>query len=261
MARSAPPLETMTQSVAAIESRIEAGARLEDAIAECGLNRSTYYRWRKLVRAGVWPAVRKDWPDLARTWKPGGGLTRLGKTRLRRLRREVAGALRQIYGHSVQQQSGGAPESLVWFVSCFSRACEAYEALGDFANELLVDMREQNEDMRSFSSLFEAARALEPRLAATADAWEDHAEEATIYGGGPIRDPRVARLVMALATIWRQYSGKPPSHTINPDSQRSVSRFNKFVGNVRRHFLSDQQISTNALTDAMRHTAARLDWE
>jgi hypothetical protein len=123
MARFTPPLGTMTQAVAAVESSLEAGARLEDAIAECGLTRSTYYRWRKLVRAGVWPAVRKNWPDLARTWKPGGGLARLGKTRSPRLRREIAGALRQIYDHPVQQHSGGAPESLVWFVLCFSRAC------------------------------------------------------------------------------------------------------------------------------------------
>ena len=138
MARSAPPLPIMEQAVDAVERQVKAGTDLNDALANRGLSRSTYYRWRKLVKAGVWPAVRKDWSDLAQTWKPRGGLAGIEERRLPRLRRDVAGALRQIYGHPVQRHSTGAPEALIWFVSCFSRACEAYDALDDFARMLLA---------------------------------------------------------------------------------------------------------------------------
>ena len=152
-------------------------------------------------------------------------MTKLDTRRLVLLRRDVAGALRQIYSHPVQQYSTAGAESLAWFVSCFSRACEAFDLLDDEARELLLSMPERKVSGLSFWSLFGTAKSMGPELADLAEAFEDFAAEATIYGEGPRRDPRVRRLVMALASRWKQYSGNRPSHTMEPDSQRATSPF------------------------------------
>ncbi len=123
-----------------------------------------------------------------------------------------------------------------------------------------MEIREGVGKKRNFLDLYGATRALEPSLTTLMEEREVFAREAAAHGLGPLRDPRTARLVAALATIWNQFSGKRPSHTVDPSSQLPVSPFNDFFDSVRRHFLRDVEISDHAIMEAMQHISARIDW-
>ena len=86
MARSRPSLEKMSSLVATIEDDVAADVPLKEALAEASISQATFYRYRDLVNAGVWPAVHRDWSDLARTWNHGGDLPELDEAGLFRLR-------------------------------------------------------------------------------------------------------------------------------------------------------------------------------
>ena len=151
--------EEKAQIVAKVERATSNGTPLNEAIAQAKTSRSAYFRYCKDLKTNARPAIAKDWQKLARSWQPGGGLEELDQSRLVRLRPDVADALRRSFGQSVSSSTSTADASLGRFVSCFSEAIAAYNALGTKPRDYLETILGPKYLRRNFPSLLEAAMA------------------------------------------------------------------------------------------------------
>lgn len=259
--RSKSPDEKLA-TITRVEALIGDGMSRHEAYVSVGISRAQFYRYRRELGGKVLPAVRLDWQATAATWDPDG----LGEIRgaaLMKLRREVAAELQTVFGRPVVERAHNDRHSLRAFAGAFAKACEGYAALGDGARAHLEELHEPTRLQRSFATLFEAAAALRQDLDAYLGAWAEQARELGESGSGPQSDPRVPILVTALASLFAKHGDQIPTHTFNPEDGLPSSRFNHFVASIRRHFLSDpafSHLTDNAFNEAMRHTAARLDF-
>ena len=69
---------------------------------------------------------------------------------------------------------------------------------------------------------------------------------------GRRRDQRVGQFITALAMIYLRVTGKPPLHTVDPETGHPISDFNKFVQNCVSKFVPGQQINWAAVREQMR---------
>ena len=98
------------------------------------------------------------------------------------------------------------------------------------------------------------------QVAELAKGMEEIAEATGAARGGRDYDSRIGGLVVALATLYAWRISKQPDHTISPDDGEPSSEFNIFVDDVFKYFLPELEVPPNALIEAMRHAAARIDY-
>lgn len=256
--------EVLAAKTLVVEDLVRDGVPIRHALQSAGISRTTYYRHRQKIGGDRLPAIERDWRASAESWPPPNGLG-LSEHSFQALRREIPDVLRRCLGRSVIARSRDPRAELRRFVEAFASACEAYEALDEEARVHLEEMHEPDALRRTFSSLFESCTAFAPDLKACIEAFDEHAKEMKETGGGPARDPRILSLVQGLAELFVRHFSEAPTHTIAPGDGFPASPFNRFVEDVRRHFLREVDVTDAAFTDtafadAMQDVAARLDW-
>ena len=257
MPRKPPELEEMKRSVFKVEAIMAAGIPLEEACKRTRLSRSTYYRYKNKLAQDRTSGIIVDWSAMAQDWSPNG-VDEWPEKQLLALRRDVAAALLAAWGSEAMTRSRIPRQQLSDFINAFANACDAFAELDEPALFHLKELHEPRGQQSPFARLFERTMALRVELSEYIDALDDDAEEMGETAGGPAVDPRIGRCVMGLAHIYVAYWREEPHHTLVDGLP--TSPFNRFVEDVRRHFLRDFDLSDNAFTDAMQHVCARIDW-
>lgn len=108
------------------------------------------------------------------------------------------------------------------------------------------------------ANLFARAMALRVDLEEYIEALDDHADEMGETAGGPAVDPRVERCVTALAHLYVAHWREEPHHTLVEGLPSSP--FNRFVEDVRGHFLRQFDLLDSAFTEAMQDASSGIDW-
>lgn len=243
-----------------VEAKRHQGLSVAEACKAVNLSPATYYRWRNFYGLGIKPAIIKDWNELARSWECFifGQVT---PEIARDLRFDVARAVAGAFGVPSPPRLTLQRDRLAKFRDQLKLAFSAYDELDRETAGFLEEIAERDGYRKPFSTLFERLR---PFLEQIGELIKGLDEEAIAYGealGGPDHDPRIQRLVVGLAVIYQNHVGKPPRHTTDKETGGHLSEFNTFVEDVFEYFLGDQDLPPTAMREAMRHAAARLDWD
>ena len=137
---------------------------------------------------------------------------------------------------------------------------DTYDDIGRDARGLVDEIHGSTGTQPSFASLMDRLRPLARQVTELAKGMEEIAEETGAARGGRDYDSRIDGLVVALASLYARRIREPPCHTISPDDGEPSSEFNIFVDDVFRYFLPELEVPPNALIEAMRHAAARIDY-
>ncbi len=258
MARTAAPADL----IAKVDELRRQGRSVSNACRSARVPTSTYYRHAS-KSGGRFPALRRDWRSLATTFKPGS--KKLSKIDRRDLRHDLAQAFSTTFGRDGHTRTGKQlADELEKLWQAMGRAIACFDGLSPQAQSWLDEVPEPH------------ASDLEGPIGPALDQLRSHhmalphiiedlrgAKRLNDRGrGGPTADPRLVPLVTRLAAIYAKYIRQPPAHTFNaygpPDFTAS---YNRFVLRAFRHFLKGHPVRPTALREAMRHAAARVDWQ
>ena len=229
------------------------------ACQEAGIAPATYYRYRKSVGGHVLPALRKDWYQLAREWECFV-FGQLSPVEASHLRYEVANAVDRCFGLPSRARETDIRDQLRRLDKALCEVFSTYDDIGRDARGLVDEIHGSTGAQLSFASLVDRLRPLARQVTELAKGMEEIAEETGAARGGRDHDSRIDGLIVALATLYAWRIRKPPYHTICHDDGEPSSEFNIFVDDVFRHFLLELEVPPNALIEAMRHAAARIDY-
>ncbi len=229
------------------------------ACQEVGIAPATYYRYRKRVGGHVRPALRKDWNQLAREWECFI-FGQLLPVDARHLRYEVAAAVGRCFGLPSHARETDIRDQLRRLDKALCEVFDTYDDIGRDARGLVDEIYGSIGTQASFASLMDRLQPLARQVAELAKGMEEIAEATGAARGGRDYDSRIGGLVVALATLYAWRIRKQPDHTISPDDGEPSSEFNIFVDDVFKYFLPELEVPPNALIEAMRHAAARIDY-
>jgi hypothetical protein len=232
---------------------------VDSACREIGLSPSTYYAHRNNSKEPRFPVIESDWNVLTETYKPRefDELDDRDRLSLAKTVGETFKTIfsRPVYGLTPIQRS----HKLRKLRDRSTALIETFDGLGyDVLRELsLLDDQGQGVE-GPIEPAIDRIRTFVPVIESKE---KDLAAAGTMRLsdlGGPRTDTRIGAATTRLADIFTRYARQSPTHSVDPDTDEPISRYNLFGTHAFEHFLEGHMPPEYVLRDAMRHSAARI---